>query len=177
MKSTGEVMGIADSFGEAFAKSQIAAGTNLPRSGTVFVSVRNEDKAVVLPAVKKLVALGFHVIATKGTALYLRENGLSGVMPVNKVTEGSPHVVDQLDKGEIALVINTPEGRLSAMDSFSIRRTALMRNVPYFTTSAAAVAAVDGIETMMKRGLTVKAMQDYHQDSKKQPNVANSDRI
>jgi len=165
MKSTGEVMGIADTFGEAFAKSQIAAGTNLPTSGSVFVSVRNADKPMILPAAKKLLELGFKVVATKGTALYLREHGLIEVMPVNKVTEGSPHIVDRIDKGEIALVINTPEGRLSAMDSFSIRRTALMRNVPYFTTSAAAVAAVEGIETMMKRGLSVKAIQEYHQGS------------
>ncbi|HSA59576.1 MAG TPA: carbamoyl-phosphate synthase large subunit [bacterium] len=163
MKSTGEVMGIADGFGEAFAKSQLAAGTNLPSSGTAFLSVRNEDKPAVLEAARRLLALGFKVVATKGTALFLREHGLNAVQAVNKVTEGSPHIVDRLEKGEIALVINTPEGRLSAMDSFSIRRTALMKNVPYFTTAAAAVAAVEGIETMMKRGLEVKAMQDYHQ--------------
>jgi carbamoyl-phosphate synthase large subunit len=174
MKSTGEVMGIADGFGEAFAKSQLAAGTNLPSSGEAFVSVRDEDKPAVMEAVRKLLALGFEVVATKGTALYLREHGLSAVQAVNKVTEGSPHVVDRIEKGDIALVINTPEGRLSAMDSFSIRRTALMKNVPYFTTTAAAIAAVEGIETMMKRGLSVKAMQDYHQMLKgKHVSVAN----
>jgi carbamoyl-phosphate synthase large subunit len=163
MKSTGEVMGIADSFGEAFAKSQIAAGTNLPKSGTIFFSVRDGDKAIVLPAARKLLDLGFKIVATKGTALYFREHGLAAVMPVNKVTEGSPHIVDQIEKDEISMVINTPEGRISAVDSFSIRRTALMRNVPYFTTAAAAMAAVEGIETMARRGLSVKAMQDYHQ--------------
>jgi carbamoyl-phosphate synthase large subunit len=174
MKSTGEVMGIADGFGEAFAKSQLAAGTNLPSSGAAFVSVRDEDKPAVLEAVRKLLALGFRVVATKGTALYLREQGLSAVQAVNKVVEGSPHVVDRIEMGDIALVINTPEGRLSAMDSFSIRRTALMKNVPYFTTAAAAVAAVEGIETMMRRGLSVKAMQDYHQMLKgKKMSVAN----
>jgi carbamoyl-phosphate synthase large subunit len=170
MKSTGEVMGIADGFGEAFAKSQLAAGTNLPSSGTAFISVREEDKPLVLEAARKLLALGFQVVATKGTALFLRERGLGGVQPVNKVTEGSPHIVDRIEKGDIALVINTPEGRLSAMDSFSIRRTALMRNVPYFTTAAAAVAAVEGIETMRKHGLTVKAMQDYHKSLQKREN-------
>ncbi|HEX5036831.1 MAG TPA: carbamoyl-phosphate synthase large subunit [bacterium] len=167
MKSTGEVMGIADDFGEAFAKSQIAAGTNLPSGGTAFISVRDADKPVVLGAVRKLIDMGFKVVATKGTALYLREHGLASVMPVNKRTEGSPHIVEDIDRGAIAMVINTPEGRISAIDSFSLRRTALMRNVPYFTTAAAAVAAVDGIETMKKRGLSVKAMQDYHRDVEK----------
>ncbi len=160
MRSTGEVMGIAETFGEAFAKSQLGANTHLPKSGSVFLSVRNQDKKAVLPAAKKLVALGFKLIATKGTALFLREQDVP-VEPVNKVAEGSPHIVDLLSEGKIAMVINTPEGRLSAMDSFPIRRTALMRGIPHFTTVAAALAAVDGIETLNRSGISVKAMQDY----------------
>jgi len=162
MKSTGEVMGIGDHFGEAFAKSQLAAGTSLPMKGRAFFSVRDEDKLAVLPAARKLASLGFELVATGGTALYLQKNGVN-VHKVNKVLEGSPNIVDAIHRGEIALVINTPEGRMSAIDSYSIRRTALMRNVPYFTTAAAAVAAVDGIETMRSAQMTVKAMQDYHQ--------------
>ena len=166
MKSTGEVMGIGDTFGEAFAKAQIAAGTKMPLSGTAFLSLRDEDKAVVAPAVRKLLDLGFKVVATRGTAQFLRKNGMD-VEPVNKVLEGSPHVVDAIKEGKIALVMNTPEGRTSAIDSYSIRRTALMQNVPYFTTAAAAVAAVEGIETLIRSEVRVKAMQDYHLETEK----------
>jgi carbamoyl-phosphate synthase large subunit len=162
MKSTGEVMGIGDSFGQAFAKSQIAAGNTLPTKGTAFFSVRDEDKLPVFPAAKKLGELGFRILATSGTARFFRDRGLS-VLPINKVAEGSPHIVDKIEKGEVQMVINTPEGPRQAYDSFSIRRTALVRGVPYFTTVAAALAAVDGIETLLRQGLLVKAMQDYHQ--------------
>jgi carbamoyl-phosphate synthase large subunit len=165
MKSTGEVMGIADSFGQAFAKSQIAAGNSLPPKGAAFFSVRDEDKPQVLPAAKKLRELGFRIVATAGTARYFQERGLP-VSRVNKVGEGSPHVVDQIQGGEIAMVVNTQEGRTSALDSFSIRRTALVRNVPYFTTAAAATAAVEGIETLLNTGLTVKPMQEYYSERK-----------
>jgi carbamoyl-phosphate synthase large subunit len=161
MKSTGEVMGIGDSFGQAFAKSQSASGNHLPLQGLAFFSIRDEDKAVVLPAAKKLTTLGFKIIATAGTARYFQKNGLQ-VEAVNKVTEGSPHIVDRILKGDVAMVINTPEGAKPAIDSFSIRRTALTRNVPYFTTAAAAVAAVEGIETLLKEGILVKSMQEFH---------------
>lgn len=161
MKSTGEVMGIGETFGHAFAKSQIAAGTNLPVKGRVFFSVRDEDKPVVLEAARRLAILGFSIVATRGTAAFFQSAGIP-VSRVNKVAEGPPHIVNQIDRGEVAMVINTPEGRVSAADSFSIRRTALTRNVPYFTTASAALAAVEGIETILKGGLDVKAMQDFH---------------
>ena len=160
MKSTGEVMGIARTFGEAFAKSQMAAGNPLPRSGTAFFSVKDGDKSLIVPAVKKMVHLGFKVIATRGTARYLQNQGIV-VDVVNKVTEGSPHIVDKIDKGQVAMVINTPEGCTSAVDSYSIRRTALTRNIPYFTTAAAAIAAVEGIEMLLKDEVNVQSMQEY----------------
>jgi len=170
MKSTGEVMGIGDSFGQAFAKSQIAAGNYLPLKGTAFISVRDGDKATVLPAIKRLQDLGFQLLATDGTARYLKKEGLQ-VTRINKVTEGSPHIVNEIEKGGVALVINTPEGWTSAKDSFSIRRTALIKNIPYFTTAAAAVAAVEGIRTLIRDGLSVKAMQDYLRLSKPEKEI------
>ncbi len=166
MKSTGEVMGIGYSFGEAFAKSQIAAGTFLPVKGTAFFSIRDGDKEATLPVAQKLLSLGFRIIATSGTAHFLEKSGLM-VSQINKVAEGSPHIVDSIQRGDIALVINTPEGRTSALDSFSIRRTALVRNVPYFTTTAAALAAVEAIETLQKKGLEVMSLQEYHQEDEK----------
>ncbi len=161
MKSTGEVMGIDSSFGLAFAKAQIGAGTVLPLSGKVFVSVLDGDKAALLPIARKLVACGFTLIATSGTAEHLERSGLA-VERVNKVREGSPHSVDALRRGEIAMVINTPEGVAASLDSFSIRRTALERLVPYFTTMAGAEAAAEGIEMLQKGALGVRALQDYH---------------
>ncbi len=160
MKSTGEVMGIASTFGEAFAKSQIAAGNHLPLQGTVFVSVRDLDKEVVLPAVQKLHDLGFKLIATHGTATFLNRSGLP-VAPVNKVAEGGMNVVDMMDKGEVAMVINTPEGSASAKDSSYIRRKSVQKGIPYFTTAAAAVAAAEGIKALKHRGLSVQSMQEY----------------
>ena len=165
MKSTGEVMGIGDSFGEAFAKSQIAAGNPLPTQGTAFFSVRDKDKTTILPVAKKLANLGFQIIATDGTSRYLQKNGLKADR-INKVTEGSPHIVDRIQAGGVTLVINTSEGKISAIDSFSIRRTALTKNVCYCTTAAAATAAVDGIEVLLKEEIDVKAMQEYHQPYK-----------
>ncbi len=160
MRSTGEVMGIGEDFGEAFAKSQLAAGTRLPMSGSVFLSLRDEDKPLIVDAAKKLVQLGFDLVATRGTSRYLQERGIK-VHTVNKVTEGSPHIVDQLERGEMAMVFNTPEGYGAAQDSFSIRRTALVKGIPYFTTVAAAIATVDGIESLQKKGTTVKSLQEY----------------
>jgi carbamoyl-phosphate synthase large subunit len=162
MKSTGEVMGIGDSFGEAFAKAELAAGTDLPGSGTIFISVRPEDRHAVAPVAHRLHDLGFRLLATRGTADDLRSRGLS-VDTVNKVSEGSPHAVDALEAGTIAMVINTPRPEPQDLrDSFSIRRTALERKIPYFTTIAAAVAAVEGIAVRTKGPLAVKALQDYH---------------
>lgn len=161
MKSTGEVMGIGPSFGAAFAKAQIAAGTVLPERGAVFISVRNEDKAPVLPTARRLAGAGFQLVATSGTATYLREHGLA-VESINKVAEGSPHVVDAIRRGTIAMVINTPKGFGPQLDSFSIRRSALECRVPYFTTVAGAEAAAEGVELLQHEALGVRALQLYH---------------
>ncbi len=164
MKSTGEVMGMGPSFGVAFAKAQVAAGTVLPRGGTAFVSVRDEDRAGAIVAARCLRDLGFRILATVGTAGALTRAGIS-VETINKVFEGSPHVVDALEAGTIALVINTPRPDAQELrDSFSIRRTALERKIPYFTTIAGAVAAAEGIAAMAAGPLGVKAVQDYHRE-------------
>ncbi|MDX1763976.1 MAG: carbamoyl-phosphate synthase large subunit [bacterium] len=161
MKSTGEVMGIGKSFGTAFAKAQIAAGTFLPVSGRAFFSVRDKDKGPLLKTAEKLVRLGFTITATRGTAAYLREQGIKAEI-VNKVTEGRPHIVDRIKNQEIDLVINTPTGTAEKLDSFSIRRTALTYGVPYFTTAAGAREAVNGMEAMMEGDMEVCPIQDYH---------------
>ncbi len=164
MKSTGEVMGIADSFGVAFAKAEIAAGTVLPLRGRVFISVRPEDRADARRVARRLAGLGFELIATRGAAAEIEAEGLR-VETVNKVFEGSPHVVDALASHAIDLVINTPQPDAQALaDSFSIRRTALEKRIPYFTTMAAAHAAAEAIAAMQQGRLTVKALQDYHRE-------------
>jgi carbamoyl-phosphate synthase large subunit len=161
MKSTGEVMGIDSRFGIAFAKSQIAAGMNLPMSGKVFVSVRDEDKQGVLAAVRMLHDCGFTVAATRGTASFLSGRGVPAT-PVLKVTEGRPHVADLIKNGEISLVINTPLGAQSKADSYYIRRASLMYSVPYFTTLAAARAVAHAISDLIAGGLSVRSLQEYH---------------
>jgi carbamoyl-phosphate synthase large subunit len=164
MKSTGEVMGIGDSFGSAFAKAEIAAGTALPLAGTVFISVRPEDRDGATAAAQRLAGLGFRLLATRGTAAHLSAAGIP-VEVVNKVSEGSPHVVDALVADAIALVINTPQPDARELrDSFSIRRTALERRIPYFTTIAGAQAAAEAIAVLAQGPLTVKPLQDYHRD-------------
>jgi carbamoyl-phosphate synthase large subunit len=161
MKSTGEVMGIDKRFGNAFAKAQIAAGTLLPYSGNAFLSVRNRDKVPILKAAKKLVRLGFHIIATRGTAQFLQGHGIQAEV-VNKVTEGRPHIVDRIKNREIDMVINTPTGTDAKLDSFPIRRTALTYSIPYFTTVAGAREAVNGIEAIMEGEMDVLPLQEYH---------------
>ena len=162
MKSTGEVMGIADTFGAAFAKAELAAGTLLPDAGTVFVSVRPADREAVAPTVRRLHDLGFQMLATRGTADHLRAEGIS-VETVNKVFEGSPHAVDALEAGAVALVIHTPRAEPQDLrDSFSIRRTALERRIPYFTTIAGAGAAAEAIAAQRSGALGVKPLQAYH---------------
>ena len=161
MKSTGEVMGIDKDFATAFAKAQIGASTHLPRSGAIFVSVKNSDKIVVLPAVKKAVGLGFSIVATGGTARYLEENGIA-VETVNKVAQGRPHIVDRITDGGIAMIFNTTEGWQSLKDSQSIRASALRFKVPSFTTAAACVAVVDAIEALQSHPLEVRALQSYY---------------
>jgi carbamoyl-phosphate synthase large subunit len=166
MKSTGEVMGIDRKFGTAFAKSQIAAGMNLPRSGQVFVSVRDEDKKGVLSAVRLLHERGFSVVATRGTASFLTENGVP-TADVRKVNEGRPNVADLIKNGEVALVINTPLGAQSKADSYYIRRTALVYNIPYVTTLAAARAVSHAISDLIDDDLSVRSLQEYHGEQRK----------
>ncbi|MDR2857769.1 MAG: carbamoyl-phosphate synthase large subunit [Novosphingobium sp.] len=161
MKSTGEVMGLDIDFPTAFAKSQIGAGTLLPQGGTAFVSVKDGDKPVVLPAVRRLLELGFTIVATGGTQRYLADAGLP-VELVNKVAEGRPHIVDLIIDGKIALIINTTEGWLSLKDSQSIRASALNAKVPYFTTAAASVAAAEAIAALRGSQLEVRSLQAYY---------------
>jgi carbamoyl-phosphate synthase large subunit len=161
MKSTGEVMGIDGSFGAAFAKAQVAASTLLPTAGRAFISVPESDYDGVVPVARMLERSGFTLIATRGTAAHLRAAGLR-VEDVNKVADGSPHIVDALQRGDVALVVNTPEGADSVRDAFPIRRTALECRVPYFTTLAAAAAAAEGIALMRRGPFTVRPLQEHH---------------
>jgi len=160
MKSTGEVMGIDRNFAIAFAKSQIGGGSRLPRSGTVFVSVRDADKPRVLDAVRLLVSLGFRIIATSGTQRYLAEQGLPASR-INKVLEGRPHIVDAIANGGVQLVFNTTEGATALADSRSLRRAALLHKVPYYTTLSGAVAAAQGIKAYLGGDFEVRALQSY----------------
>ena len=160
MKSTGEVMGIDVSFPLAFAKSQLAAGMELPSGGTVFISVKNRDKDMIIDTAKRLSGLGFALIATGGTQEFLSEQGLD-VARVNKVLEGRPHCVDALINGDVQIVINTTEGAQAIADSFSLRRTALTHNVAYYTTVTAARAAVSAIEAIQQGALDVAPLQSY----------------
>jgi carbamoyl-phosphate synthase large subunit len=162
MKSTGEVMGLDTSFGRAFAKSQMSLESTLPSAGKAFVSVRDQDKPAAIRLAHDLTALGFQIVATRGTAAAITATGLT-VEAVNKVKEGRPHIVDLLTNGEIHLVINTPIGKTSLADSYSIRRTALMLNVPYCTTIPGAFAAVRGIRALRAGKLEVCSLQEYHQ--------------
>ena len=161
MKSTGEVMGIDSDFATAFAKAQIGAGTMLPTSGTVFISLKDGDKQVILPAAKKLAAMGFRIIATGGTATFLADNGLA-VETVNKVAQGRPHIVDRITDGDVQLIFNTTEGWQSLKDSKAIRTSALRAKIASFTTAAASVAAADAIEALRDHPLEVRSLQSYY---------------
>ncbi|MBI4401480.1 MAG: carbamoyl-phosphate synthase large subunit [Nitrospirae bacterium] len=161
MRSTGEVMGIDDDFGWAFAKSQDAAGVSLPQSGTVFISVKDHDKPATLDVARRLTRLGFQIEATRGTAVYLREHGVE-VQLVNKVKEGRPHIVDHIKDREISLVVNTVGSESSQADSASIRRESLHHGIPYYTTIPGARAAAMGIEATLKKGLRIRSLQEYH---------------
>jgi len=141
-------MGMADTFGMAFAKSQLGASVVLPASGTVFISVKDGDKHLMIPLAQNLLKLGFDVVATGGTAKYLQEAGLN-VEQVKKVSEGRPHIVDAMKNGQIALVFNTTWGKQALKDSFSIRRAALTAGIPYFTTASGASAAVQAIRSQV----------------------------
>jgi carbamoyl-phosphate synthase large subunit len=160
MKSTGEVMGLDRDYSVAFAKSQLGGGARLPKSGTVFVSVRDGDKPKVLEPLKTLRKLGFEVIATSGTQRYLNEHGVEATK-VNKVAEGRPHVVDAIKNGQVQLVFNTVEGATALADSRPLRRAALLHKVPYYTTLSGAVAAAQGIKAYLGDDLEVRTLQSY----------------
>ncbi len=160
MRSTGEVIGLDRTFDVAFAKSQLGAGTKVPTSGAVFVSVRDADKVRMLEAVKLLDEQGFKVLATGGTARFLIENGIAA-QRINKVSEGRPHVVDAIKNGGIQLVFNTTEGAQALADSRSLRRAALLHKAPYYTTLAGALAAAQGVRAFRAGDLEVRALQDY----------------
>ena len=164
MKSTGEVMGGAANFGTAFAKAQLAVGQRLPQSGTAFISVNNDDKPTALPVVRDLLALGFSIVATRGTAAYLRAHGVP-VDVVYKVNEGRPNVADQVVNGKIDLIVNTPLGRESFFDDRTVRRVAMMQGVPCITTLTGASAAVAAIRALRAHNLAGRALQDYYQQS------------
>lgn len=161
MKSTGEVMGIDKDFGRAYSKAQTASKNTIPLSGKVFISVKDRDKPSLIPIVSKLIQMGFSIIATRGTANFLREHGLS-VDVVNKVGEGRPDIVDFIKNNEIDFVINTVTGAKAQRDSFSIRDSALRNGVTYTTTISGARAAVNAIEALLKENVSIKSLQEYH---------------
>lgn len=160
MRSTGEVMGLDVSFGAAFLKSQIAAGTSLPTHGTCFISVRNSDKPAIEQPARDLLELGFALVATRGTADWLSARGLP-IATVNKVLEGRPHVVDALTNGGVQLVFNTTEGAQSMLDSSSIRQSSLAHGVPCYTTMSGMRAAVQAIRVLKTQALEAGALQTY----------------
>ena len=156
MRSTGEVMGLDYDFALAFAKSQLGAGVDLPRSGTLFVSVRDDDKPGVLPAVKRLADLGFKVLATCGTARFLAEHGVTAEK-INKVLEGRPHIEDAIRNRQVQIVFNTTDGQKAVSDSKSLRRATLMQKVPYYTTMSGAAAVAEAIAALKAGSLEVQA--------------------
>jgi carbamoyl-phosphate synthase large subunit len=161
MKSTGEVMGVADNFGIAFAKAQLAAGICLPKTGAIFLSVNDRDKANLLPIAQELLDLGFILTATDGTHHFFESHGIQSDR-VFKVGEGRPNVVDLIKSKKLDLIINTPLGRQSHYDDKMIRRAAMQHGVACITTLSAAAAAVNAIKTLQHEKLTVRSIQEYH---------------
>jgi carbamoyl-phosphate synthase large subunit len=161
MKSTGEVMGVDARFGTAFAKAMVGAGNALPRDGKVFVSVRDEDKRLIVPLVDRLHALGFEIVATGGTARTLQTAGIP-VQRVMKIHEGRPHVLDLVVNREVRLIINTPSGRRERGDDRLIRSAAVNHRIPCITTLSAASATIQGMESWLKKPLSVTPLQQYH---------------
>ncbi|HYS19660.1 MAG TPA: carbamoyl-phosphate synthase large subunit [Gemmatimonadales bacterium] len=162
MRSTGEAMGFADSFGMAFAKAQIAADGGLPLTGAVFVTVNDSDKPTVVPIARRLHELGFRILATEGTAQHLRARGIPAER-VAKVHEGRPNAIDLIVSGEVHLLINTPLGKFTQQDDYAIRRAALVHRVPYTTTMSAASAACDAIIALRSRTGSVRSLQEWHE--------------
>ena len=153
-------MGLDADFGRAFAKSQIAAGTRLPKTGMVFVSVRDSDKENIVPLCRDLVEMGFEILATRGTAVVLNQAGIIA-RTINKVREGRPHLVDAIMDGTVDLIFNTTQGTQAIADSFSLRHAALVNGVPYYTTVAGSRAAVSGISALYRGALEVMPLQSY----------------
>jgi len=160
MKSTGEVMGIDQDFGRAFAKAQLGAGCDLPLEGSVFVSVRERDKKALTAIAAQLTELGYRIIATRGTAIALTNAGVQ-VEPINKVHEGRPHIVDAIKNGEIKLVVNTTGGAQAIADSYELRRSALEYKIPYFTTIAGSQAMLRAVAALKSGALAVTSLQSY----------------
>jgi carbamoyl-phosphate synthase large subunit len=160
MRSTGEVMGIDKDYPIAFAKSQLGGGSKLPLAGTVFVSVKDSDKDKVVEPIRQLAEMGFRVIATRGTKRHLDAHGID-CERVNKVLEGRPHIVDAITNGEVDIVFNTTEGAKALADSFSIRRSALLYHIPYYTTLAGALAVTEAIKALRAGNLSVTPLQSY----------------
>jgi carbamoyl-phosphate synthase large subunit len=161
MKSTGEVMGIDQNFGAAYAKAQLGAGQKLAIEGGVFISVRDRDKEAMLPVARQFDDIGYRIIATSGTATFLEHHGIrTGI--VKKVSMGRPNVIDAITNGKIQLVINTGSGGETVRDGFEIRRAAIKYAIPYATTIAGALAMSRGIASMAGKELTVKTVQEYH---------------
>jgi carbamoyl-phosphate synthase large subunit len=164
MRSTGEVMGVDEDFYRAFLKAQAAAGNTLPTAGAgkrAFVSVRDADKPGVVEVVRRLVALGFEVLATAGTHAFLSERGIAATL-VRKVLEGRPSIVDRIKDGDVHLVVNTTAGKQEIADSYSIRRETLMKALPYFTTLTGARVAVGAMEAARGGRVGVRSLQEYH---------------
>jgi carbamoyl-phosphate synthase large subunit len=161
MKSTGEVMGHASSFGHAFAKAEMAAGGRLPQTGKAFISVNDFDKGAIVRLARDFSTLGFQLVATRGTANLLRQVGVN-VETINKVSEGSPHIVEAMARGEIQLVVNTPLGRQAYGDGEEIRRAAVRYKIPLLTTLSATAAAIGAIRALQHKDLRVKSLQEHH---------------
>jgi len=163
MRSTGEVLGMADSFGLAFYKAQEAAQQRLPTEGTVLITVSDQDKQPALQVARRFERLGFRIMATRGTYKFLTQNGVQAE-PIDKMHEGRPNIVDAIKNKEIHLVINTPSGKQSNYDDSYIRKAAIKYKVTYITTIAAAVAAARGIEAFRRGDYDTKSLQSYHAD-------------
>jgi carbamoyl-phosphate synthase large subunit len=161
MRSTGEVLGLADSYGLAFYKAQEATGTKLPLEGTVLITVAERDRERVLPAARAFADIGFRIMSTVGTAGFLAENGIEAGT-VLKLHEGRPNIADAIANGEVQLVVNTPAGKSSEFDDSYIRKSAIKHRVPYITTTSAALAAAKGIAAHRAGGGRVRSLQSYH---------------
>jgi carbamoyl-phosphate synthase large subunit len=162
MRSTGEVMGIADSFGQAFAKAQQAADNGLPLAGAILLTVNDRDKPAVAPIARRFQEMGFRLYATDGTARFLRARGIP-VDRVFKVHEGRPHGIDLIVNGQVQLLLNTPLGKAAQTDDYTMRKAAIARRVPYTTTLSAASAACDAVLSLRSRGATVRSLQEWHE--------------